>query len=228
LDRGQTAMGSRKLRAWLLHPSTDLKEIERRQNSVEELIDKAEAARVLSQILSDIADLERLVSRLSTRSASPRDLAGLRNSLSHLDALRSWLADTQFCSGLAAAASILDELFVPLKECSRLLEAALAENPPAKLQDGGIIRQGFDAGLDELRAIKDDSRRFLSELEAKERVDTGIPSLKVAFNSVFGYYIEVTRPHLPKVPPRYQRKQTLANAERFLTPELKELESKIL
>jgi len=228
LDRCRTSMGSRKLKGWILHPSTELSEIERRQNCVEELLDKPSSRETLVAILGEIADVERVVSRLATRLASPRDLGALRDSLVQLPALKGWLADTEFCSGLATLKASLQEAAGPLEGLHSFLERSLADRPPARLSDGGLIRQGFDPKLDELRALKGDSQRFLAELEARERQATGIGSLKVAYNSVFGYYIEVTKTHLAKAPARYTRKQTLANAERFITPELKELEAKVL
>ncbi len=228
LDRCRTPMGSRLLRRWVLHPSTDIREIERRQNSVEELIEKSAARGNLGNVLADVADIERLVSRLATRSGAPRDLAALRDSLGQWPRLRAWLADSEFCSGLKTLASALQEASRPVLPLHAELMRALSDRPPARASDGGVIRPGYDAELDEIRAIKADSQKFLGALEARERASTGIGSLKVGYNSVFGYYIEVTRPHLSKVPPSYTRKQTLANAERFITGELKEMESKIL
>ena len=228
LDRCRTSMGSRRLRNWILHPSTDVLEIERRQNCVEELLDKAGARSTLAEILREVSDVERLLSRLATRTGSPRDLGGLRDSLSQLPNLSVWLKDTEFCSGLKTLAEALKDAAGPLEELRDLLSRALSERPAARVSDGGFIKDGFDAKLDELRAIKGDSQRFLAELEAREKAATGISSLKVGFNSVFGYYLEVTKANIAKAPSRYTRRQTLANGERFITPELKELESKIL
>ncbi|MBI5200465.1 MAG: DNA mismatch repair protein MutS [Elusimicrobia bacterium] len=228
LDRCRTSMGSRRLRSWILHPSTDVLEIERRQNAVEELLDKAGARSELAEVLGEIADVERLLSRLATRAGSPRDIAGLRDSLAQLPTLKAWLADTEFCSGLKTLSEALHDAATPLEEVRNLLGRAVTDKPPARVSDGGIIRDGFDAKLDELRALKGDSQKFLSELETQERAASGINSLKVGYNSVFGYYIEITRAHVAKAPARYTRKQTLANGERYITPELKELESKIL
>ena len=228
LDRTQTAMGSRKLRQWILHPSTDLLEIDRRLNCVEELINVSSARRGLSKTLGEVADIERVINRLATRSASPRDLAALRDSLKQFDSLSEELSACELCSGIADLAKSLSELAGPLQAVHSLLERAVAERPPSRLSDGGLIREGFDRTLDELRAVRTDSRKFLADMEARERAATGIPSLKVGYNSVFGYYLEVTHAHQAKVPGRYSRKQTLANAERYITPELKELEIKIL
>ena len=228
LDRCRTSMGSRRLRTWILHPSTEVLEIERRHNCVEELLDEAGTRSELAEILREVADVERLLSRLATRSGTPRDLAGLRDSLAQLPALTAWLKDTEFRSGLKTLAEALHEAAAPLDALRTLLARALTDRPSPRVSDGGFIRDGFDPKLDELRALKGDSQRFLSELEARERAASGISSLKVGFNSVFGYYIEVTKANLAKVPARFTRKQTLANGERYVTPELKELEKKIL
>ncbi len=227
LDRCRTPMGSRKLKSWILHPSTDLPTIELRQNCVEELADMSGAREALCQILREISDIPRATSRLATRQAGPRDLGALRLSLSLLPGLEG-LSESEFCSGLKALAGRLKEEVAALKPCQELLARALSENPPARLSEGGLIREGYRAELDELKALKNDSQGFLRRLEASERQATGIPSLKAGYNTVFGYYFEVTKAHQAKVPARYLRKQTLTNAERYITPELKELENKIL
>jgi DNA mismatch repair protein MutS len=228
LDGARTPMGSRKLKHWLLHPSTDLREIEHRQNCVEDLLDKPDARQSLGRLLQEIADLPRVTSRLSTRQAGPRDLGALRRSLNRLPDLETWIADTAFSSGLEDLSRDLAETAkgaAPLKD---LLASALTDEPPAKLSDGGLIRPGHHKELDELRRLKDDSDQVLRELEESERKATGIPSLKAGYNSVFGYYLEITKAHSAKAPARYVRKQTLTNAERYITPELKELETRIL
>ncbi|MDD5657904.1 MAG: DNA mismatch repair protein MutS, partial [Elusimicrobia bacterium] len=228
LDRCRTAMGSRKLRHWLLHTSTDDSEIELRHNCVEDLVEKPQARADLGEILRAVCDLPRAVSRLTTRQASPRDLGALRRSLAQLPALTAWFGGHELCPGLAALAAQLRELACGLAECSDLLSRALADNPPARVGEGGFIRDGFRAELDELRSLRGDSQAFLSALEAREREATGIASLKAGYNGIFGYYFEITKTHQAKVPARYVRKQTLTNAERYITPELKELENKIL
>ncbi len=228
LDGGRTPMGSRKLKTWLLHPSTDLREIEHRQNCVEDLLDKPDARQALGRLLQEIADLPRVVGRLATRQAGPRDLGALRRSLARLPELERWIAETAFASGLTDLAADLAEAArgaAPLKD---LLASALADEPPAKLSDGGLIRPGHHKELDALRRLKDDSDQVLRELEERERQATGIPTLKAGYNSVFGYYLEITKAHAAKAPARYARKQTLTNAERYITPELKELEARIL
>ncbi len=228
LDCCRTPMGSRALRSWILHPSTDIPEIGRRQGCVSELAGRADIRRILREALAEISDLPRAASRLNTRSGSPRDLAALRDSLAARLKIVELLTQAQFSSALGEAAAALAEVSSGLAPCQARLADALAERPPARLSDGGVIRPGFDAGLDELRALKTDGQGFLARLESQERRATGIPSLKAGYNAVFGYFFEVTKTHLAKVPARFTRKQTLANAERYITPELKELESRIL
>ncbi|MFH2203597.1 MAG: DNA mismatch repair protein MutS [Elusimicrobiota bacterium] len=228
LDRTLTPMGSRRLKQWILHPSTELPEIERRLHCVEELADKTDTRDSLGGLLDEISDLERVINRMATRSAAPRDLAALRDSLLQIHSLEKWLKDGQFFSGLAAVTDALKEVADPIRKTQSLLDRSLVDNPPAKLSDGGLFAAGYDQRLDELRAIKTDSRSVLKELETRERKESGIASLRVGYNSVFGYYIEVTKTHSAKVPARYTRKQTLTNAERYITPELKELETRVL
>ncbi|MDO8757428.1 MAG: DNA mismatch repair protein MutS, partial [Elusimicrobiota bacterium] len=228
LDQSRTSMGSRRLKNWLLHPSTDIREIEHRQNCVEDLLDKPEARQSLGKILQEVADLPRVTSRMATRAASPRDLGALRRSLARLPALELWLAETAFSSGLADLATDLGETARSLEALGAKLVAALVDEPPLKLSDGGLFRPGFHKELDELRRLKTDSDQVLAELEERERKATGISSLKAGYNSVFGYYIEISKGQSAKAPASYTRKQTLTNAERYITPELKELESKIL
>jgi DNA mismatch repair protein MutS len=228
LDRTRTPMGSRLLKQWILHPSTTLHEIENRLNCVSELIEKPDARRTLEGLMSRMSDVERVANRLATRAASPRDMASLRDSLRQASGIEAALCDCAFCSGLATLARALSDLMEGLREAGDLLERAVSERPPSKVSDGGVIREGWSPQLDELRALRADSRKVLAGMEERERAATGIPSLKIGFNSVFGYFIEVTKTHLAKAPARYLRKQTLANAERFITPELKELEVKIL
>ncbi|PCI36598.1 MAG: DNA mismatch repair protein MutS [Elusimicrobia bacterium] len=227
LDRTCTPMGCRMLKRWILHPSTELPEIERRLHCVEELIDKSLERSTLRDRLEAISDLERVINRMATRSAMPRDLKALRDSLAQADSIGAWLAEGGFTSGLITVRRKLGEIVKPLTVVRKLLESALVEEPPAKLSDGGLIRPGFDAELDELRAIKTDANTVLKELEETEKKKAGIP-LKVGYNSVFGYYIEISKINSAKAPERYTRKQTLTNAERYITPELKELEVKIL
>ncbi|MBI4249836.1 MAG: DNA mismatch repair protein MutS [Elusimicrobia bacterium] len=252
LDRTQCAMGSRKLKEWILHPLTSLEEIRRRQNCVEELKESIPARRKLREILQGIPDLERIFSRLTRSSASPKELASLRGALHKLPRLAHWLKHgavapstlgAQSPGGTSAEArngqdvsrSALTEAFRDLPDLTKrldslreILDRTLADEPPQKISDGQVIRDGVHAELDELRSLKKDSQKWLREFEAKERKRSQISSLKIGYNSVFGYYIEITKPHIHKVPAGYTRKQTLANTERFILPELKDMESKIL
>jgi len=227
LDRTKTTMGSRKLKHWILHPSTEVSEIERRHHCVEELLERSLERTRLRGLLEEVSDLERVVNRMATRSATPRDLKGLRDSLLQVHSLEAWLADGSFASGLASVAESVDEVSVEVKGLQDILDKALVEDPPVKLSDGGIIRDGYDQSVDRLRRVKADGKGMLEALEKRERESEKIP-LKIGYNSVFGYYIEVTKVHSSKVPARYTRKQTLTNAERYITPELKELEVDIL
>ncbi|OGR59427.1 MAG: DNA mismatch repair protein MutS [Elusimicrobia bacterium GWA2_69_24] len=228
LDRTCTPMGSRRLKHWILRPSTALPEIERRLGCVAELVDKDLERGGLRRLLQGIADLERVVNRLATRSASPRDLAALRDSLLQVQALELWLNDGGFSSSLHEVCEAVAAVEVRLKAAQGLLERALVPAPPVRISDGGLIRPGFSAELDALRAVKTGSQEVLKKLEEGERAQSGIASLRIGYNSVFGYYIEVTKTHSEKVPARYTRKQTLRNAERYITPELKELEIELL
>jgi len=228
LDRCRTPMGSRLLKRWILHPSTDLEEIALRQNCVEDLFDKPQFRDELSSLLRGFSDVPRVVSRLATRQAGPRDLGALRATLRALPTLTDWLRAAPLCAGLSVLAERIGESTAALKPCGEALTQALHDTLPAKLSDGGLIRDGYNAELDELRLLRGDSQTFLARLESQEREATGISSLKAGYNSVFGYYFEVTKTHSAKVPARYTRKQTLTNAERYITPELKELENKIL
>ncbi len=228
LDYTRTSMGSRRLKTWILHPSTDLPEIELRQNCVEDLNSQNESRRELSKLLREFADLPRVISRLATRQAVCRDFAALRQSLSMLPPTLAWLSRAAFCSGLSLLSEKIHEAGARLAGCAELLDKSISDRPPARISDGGLIRPGFNAELDELRSLRNDSQSHLQELESRERKDTGIGALKAGYNSVFGYYFEVTKTHSAKVPARYVRKQTLTNAERYITPELKELENRIL
>jgi DNA mismatch repair protein MutS len=221
LDRTRTGMGGRLLRRRLLAPSIDLAQIEARLESVQELCGAPILRAELSKHLESILDLERLLAKISLSSAGPRDLLALARSLAVIPGL---VAKPVAAALLQHIQARLD----PIPEVRDRVLAAIAEEPPANLSDGGTIRSGFDAALDELRDISQNSRTYLVEIEQRERTRTGIASLKVRFNNVFGYYIEISKSNLHLAPTDYQRKQTLVNAERFTTPELKELEVKIL
>jgi len=226
LDKTRTAMGSRLLREWILQPLAELPGIESRQQAVAELFENEAAREGLSAVLSEIADVERIASRACALSAAPRDAAGLKKSLSALPALSRWLESTG--QPVQDVTTRFEPARPALEHLGALLDKALQDNPPPKLSDGGVIKPGYSAELDELRAFKSGSGEKLLEMEAREKASTQISSLKVGYNSIFGYYIEVTKTNLSKVPSSYIRKQTLVNAERFITQELKELESKIL
>jgi len=221
LDRTRTGMGGRLLRRRLLAPSIDAAEIEGRLDAVQELCGTPILRADLSKHLESILDLERLLAKISLSSAGPRDLLALARSLAVIPSL----------SVLPVKAELLLDIqrrLDPIPEVRDRVLSAIAEEPPANLSDGGTIRSGFDAALDELRDISQNSRTYLVQIEQRERTRTGIASLKIRFNNVFGYYIEISKSNLHLAPADYQRKQTLVNAERFTTPELKELEVKIL
>jgi DNA mismatch repair protein MutS len=222
LDATVTAMGGRKLRNWILSPLMNTAAIDERLDSVEELTRDLPARSGLRETLAPIHDLERLASRIALNSGSPRDLAFLRNSLRAIPPLLERLRG--FSSSLLSSLSTLD----PLTDVLELLESRLTEDPPPKPRDGGLIRDGYNGELDELRAISLDARSWLSDYEEKERHRSGIPTLKVGFNKVHGYYIEITKANADRVPVDYVRKQTLVNAERFHSPRLREFEERIL
>jgi len=228
LDMAKTSMGSRLLKRWLLEPLAEPHAINLRQNFTAFLAENRESRENLSAILSQIPDIERLLGRVLARSASPRDLAAARKALGQLPRLKLLLSSADFFECVPELAGRLAAVSPALTALREKIEAALADNPPARVYDGGVIREGFSAELDELRSTRRNSQKLLSEIEMRERNKTQISSLKVGYNSVFGYYIEVTKSHLPKVPHYYTRKQTLVNAERFITEELKILEGKIL
>jgi DNA mismatch repair protein MutS len=223
LDRTRTGMGGRLLRRRLLAPSLDVAEIEARLDAVEELRGGSILRAELVKDLASILDLERLLAKVTLSSAGPRDLAALAHSLAVVPAVKKRLAATH-ATRLRDLENRLDEV----AEVRERVISALADEPPVNLNDGGAIRGGFDAGLDELRDVSRNSRVYLAQIEQRERTRTGIGSLKIRFNNVFGYYIEISKSNLHLAPGDYERKQTLVNAERFTTPELKELETKIL
>ncbi len=219
LDECATGMGSRLLRHWLHHPLRDRGALTQRLEAVEALDARAAEAHAA---LRRFADVERITARVALKSARPRDLSGLRDSLARLEALRAALP--QSAPRLAALAA---DLATP-QDCLDLLAAAVQPEPATLLRDGGVIADGYDAELDELRRLQTNAGEFLIELEARERARTGIPNLKVDYNRVHGFYIEVTNAHAEKIPDDYRRRQTLKNAERYITPELKAFEDKAL
>lgn len=223
LDRTSTAMGARRLRSWLLFPLVDPGAINGRLDAVEELIAAPETRSAVRSLLRGVYDLERIMGRVAAGTASPRDVGALGATLERVAELKKTLSGAFSC-GLLRSLSELDD--VP--EAAALIAGALVDEPAPALGSGPVIREGYNAELDSLKAVGSGGKDELARLELKERERTGIASLKVRYNKVFGYYIEVTRANLANVPDDYTRKQTLVNAERFITPELKEWESRIL
>lgn len=223
LDRTQTGMGGRMLRARLLRPALSVAEIEARLDGVAEFQQQTIVRARLRETLGEVLDIERLLAKVTIGNANPRELLGLGRSLARVPTLKTLLAGAH-AARIAANREQLDEV----GEIRDAILTALADEPPVNFNDGGVIRDGYDKGLDELRDISRNSRRYIAEIETRERTRTGIGSLKVRFNNVFGYYIEISKANLHLAPNDYERKQTLVNAERFTTPELKELEAKIL
>ena len=232
LDVTATAMGGRLLRRWLLFPLLDLARIRRRHDAVERLVEKQSAREAARKILSELGDLERLVSRARLGVASPRDLVVLGRSLQQVPDLAAALQQAMDPMATLAergtGSDLLDLGQDLAQDIADRVVATLEDNAPAMTKEGGFIRPGVSAELDELRAIASGGRDQILAIEARERERTGIASLKVKYNSVFGYYIEITRAHLVNVPADYTRKQTVANAERFVTAELADYEAKIL
>lgn len=223
LDITRTSLGSRMLKEWILHPLLSKEMIEKRLDSVEEFLSNHSRRRELRKILDEISDLERLLSKLVLNVANPRDLMALKNSISPLPSIKNLLKD--FNSELIKEKI---DSWDSLEDVKEKIEKAIVEDPPSIITEGGIIKEGFDASVDELRKLSREGKEFIARLEKKERERTGISSLKIKYNKVFGYSIEVTKPNLHLVPQDYIRKQTLVNAERFITMELKEWEEKIL
>src|SRR6267378_3163201 len=223
IDVTVTPMGKRLLRSWILRPSIDKAEINARLDAVEAQVKDTIAREELRRALDGILDLERLLSRVTLETANPRDVLALAASLAKLPSLRTSLAHFA-AERLKTLHSSVDEL----SDLRERIDTTIVPEPPISLSEGGVIRRGVHGELDELRDLSRNSKQFLAQIEQRERQRTGIISLKVKFNSIFGYYLEVSKPNSHLAPPDYERKQTLVNAERFTTPELKEYESKIL
>ena len=225
LDTCRTGMGSRALRHWLTHPLRERRVATQRHDALDALQDALhdDGVGALRDALRGVSDVERITARIALRQVRPRELTGLRATLQALPALRR-----QVPVGAAMLLDLLAEALSPPADIEHLLTAAIAAEPAVLLRDGGVIAPGFDAALDELRGIAENCDAFLLELEARERSRTGIPNLRVQYNKVHGFYIEVTQGQAAKVPADYQRRQTLKNAERFITPELKAFEDKAL
>ena len=223
LDRTVTAMGGRTMRHWIQYPLIEPEQIIHRQEAVSELVEESLSRNELIEALDGVYDLERLNSKIAMASANAKDLVALRESLEKLPRLDDLLApwsSSYLCQ--------LRQSIAPLPDLVELLQLALVDDPPFVLREGGLMRDGYHEQLDELRTIRREGKGWIAGLERQERERTGIQSLKVKFNKVFGYFIEITRRNLDQIPDDYQRKQTLANAERFITPQLKEYENKVL
>jgi DNA mismatch repair protein MutS len=225
LDRTSTPMGARKLRDWILHPLRELNELNARLDLVDSLLAEPYLLTKLHESLKNIRDIERTTGRLSQGSGNARDLKSLQVSLERIPDLKADLSAISETSGLHAQLLNAIEEFPALVET---LQNALVEEPPAQLRDGGIIRDGHSKALDELRDASRSGKQWIAEMQQSERKRTGIDTLKIKFNNVFGYFIEITKAKADQAPDDYQRKQTMANAERFITPELKEVEGKVL
>jgi DNA mismatch repair protein MutS len=223
LDRSVTPMGSRLLQEWLVAPLAERTAIEQRLDAVAELLEESALRQQLREALAEAFDLQRLTTRVSTARASPRDLAHVAQTLALLPRIKAKVT--------ARHSAVLRELEGRLELCPDLreaLEGALVDDPPLSPREGGVIREGYHAELDGLRKIAREGKDWLAHYQAEEITRTGIPSLKVGYNRVFGYYIEITHTHVAKIPVNYSRKQTLKNAERYITPELKEYEEKVV
>jgi DNA mismatch repair protein MutS len=245
LNKTATPMGARLLRQWLSQPLAAVEPICRRQEAVQTFIENTSGLDSFRQQLAKVRDLERTIGRLSSGSGNARDLVALRLALEQIPALKQTLQNVAQASRVrpdqfrelskedaaGETPALLCDLESQISESPDLVELisrAIVDEPPLPIKEGGMIRDGFDAALDELRTAQRGGKDWIAKLQADEIASTGIASLKVRFNSVFGYYIEVTKSNLDKVPPHYHRKQTVANGERFITPELKEMEGKIL
>ena len=223
MDRTATPMGGRLLKRWISAPLRTLEPIIKRQESVEDLLKNKSLRKNLLKELNEISDLERLISRICTGRANPREVVAIKTSLRKIPLLKDLLSSVE----TKTLKQIKDELN-PLEKLVEKIQSALIDSPPLSLADGGVMRTGFSVELDELRDISLHGKDWIANLQKSEREKTGISSLKVSFNKVFGYYIDVSNTHKEKVPENYIRKQTLVNSERFITPELKDYEDKIL
>ncbi|OGS22055.1 MAG: DNA mismatch repair protein MutS [Elusimicrobia bacterium RIFOXYA2_FULL_39_19] len=229
IDHTKSAMGSRLIRRYLLHPLTNTQEIISRQDAVAFFINEGVMRRTLSELLKSACDLERIVSRLSSGMTSPRELVSLKDTLNLVQELKDILKHPQTVIDTSPCIinSIINDL-LDLSVISQQITHCIADNPPADISKGGFIREGYHSELDDLRKIARRGKEYLAELEQKEKNRTGITSLKIGYTGVFGYYLEVTKSYMHLVPQDYIRKQTLVNAERFITQELKEYEEKVL
>ncbi|MFW6196688.1 MAG: DNA mismatch repair protein MutS, partial [Thermoplasmatota archaeon] len=223
LDDTITAMGSRKLRNWLQQPLLDIDRIRERLNAVEELVDEIFLKDDLREQMDGIYDLERLISRVVYGNANARDLLGIKDTLVKIEPLIEMLEDTE-----SKKLKEIRDRIDPLADIREKIDSAIVDNPPTTVKEGGIIQEGFDEDLDELKRKSREGKEWINELEKKERERTSIDRLKVGYNKVHGYYLEVSKTQTDKVPENYNRKQTLKNSERYYTPELKEKEDEII
>ncbi len=257
LDKTNTPMGGRLLKRWVNNPLKKLEQIQWRSSGVQFLVEKTSLRSDLVNELSEIGDMERLIARIATSRANPREMLALKRILQSIPKLKAILSDPSTRpaknAGLVQDDSLLknevtlsesrrsrdeskgdstlneiNEKLQPLEELTDAITRAIADDPPMKFEDGGVIREGFNAELDDLRSLSFSAKDWIANLQIKERERTGISSLKIGFNNVFGYFIEITHTHKDKIPKDYIRKQTMTNAERFITPELKEYEDKVL
>ncbi|HSE98614.1 MAG TPA: DNA mismatch repair protein MutS, partial [Blastocatellia bacterium] len=223
LDETVTGMGSRLMKQWILRPSMKIGELKARLDSVEELKTALILRDRLRNELKKVSDLERLMGRISLGRATPRDLVALKNSVDAIPDVKELLGDAT-----SSLLEVLTENLDELEDLRDLIGASIEDEPPANMADGGYIRTGYNKELDELREIASSSKSIIAQIESRERARSGIASLKVKFNNVFGYFIEVSKSNIKSVPDHYERRQTLSNAERYTTPELKEYETKVL
>lgn len=223
LDKTKTAMGGRLFKKWITRPLRRLRPIEQRQNAVEALVQDSASLQFLQNELSHVGDIERLMTKVCTGRATPRDMASLKTTLQRIPDVRAAL--------LAISSETLNKIaeqLVPMNEVAELLHSALVDEPPAQVGGGTAFREGYSPELDDIRNAMFSGKSWITSYQEQEREQSGIPSLKVGFNNVFGYYIEITHAHRNKIPETYERKQTLTNAERYTTPQLKEIETKVL
>jgi DNA mismatch repair protein MutS len=223
IDQTVTGMGGRLLRSWLLRPSLHRGEVEARHGAVAEMHASHMKRDGVRTLLKEVTDLERLTGRLNLGSATPRDLVALRRSLDQVPQIRERLANCQ-----SSLLQVLNESIDELDDVRSLISSAIADEPPVKVADGGVIQEGYSSELDELRSLSRDAKQTIAAMEAEERARTGIGTLRIRYNNVFGYFIEVSKANAVRAPADYERRQTLANAERFTTTALKEWESKVL
>jgi len=223
IDQTVTGMGGRLLRSWLLRPCVKRGEIEARLAAVDDLVSAQRVRDRLRTLLKEVSDLERVLGRISLGSATPRDLCAMLKSLNQVPEIRSALSNLQ-----SSMMQVLAENTDELPDIVALIQQSICDDPPVKVADGGTIREGYSSELDELRSVSTNAKQIIAAMEASERSRSGIGNLRIRFNGVFGYFIEVSKANAVRVPEAYERRQTLANAERFTTPELREIEKKVL